>query len=185
MQICPVFTHSVTYLHIHTYIRKLAMFLFAHNSYMYVNECIICVFNYHLGVNPILSIDDSGIADDSATLICGLSCFSSDLRCVVSHLATNDMDIDVTSVTGHVTGSIMDYSYPTQSITLNCLNSGTTYNYCVIATNTTNMVQVGEPVCGSFTTRRTSSENNDGMCVVMYICNQECKNQPSSCTNIA
>ena len=66
------------------------------------------------------------------------------------------------STTSHVSRSVMTYSYPTQTVTLNCLNSGTTYNYCVIATNTTNMVQVGELVCGSFTTRRISSENNDG-----------------------
>ena len=132
-----------------------------------------------------MSIDDSGITDDSATLICELSCFSSDLRCNVYRLITNDMDIiDVTSIIVHVTGSVMDYSYPTQSITLNDLNSDTTYKYCVIATNTTNIAPVGEPVCGSFITRRTSSENNDGMCIVMCICNQECKNQPSSCTKI-
>ena len=67
------------------------------------------------------------------------------------------------STTGRVSSSVMAYSYPTQTVTLNCLNSGTTYNYCVIATNTTNMVQVGEPVCGSFTTRRISSDNSDGM----------------------
>ena len=66
------------------------------------------------------------------------------------------------STNGHVSSSVMTYNYPTQTVTLNCLNSGTTYNYCVIATNTTNLVQVGEPVCSSFTTRRISSENNDG-----------------------
>ena len=57
--------------------------------------------------------------------------------------------------------SVMVYSYPTQTVTLNCLNSGTTYNYCVIATNTTNMVQIAELVCGSFTIRRISGENNE------------------------
>ena len=74
------------------------------------------------------------------------------------------------STNGHVSSSVMAYSYPTQTVTLNCLNSGTTYNYCVIATDITNMVQVGEPVCGSFTTRSISSENNDGMKLIMYIC---------------
>ena len=67
------------------------------------------------------------------------------------------------STNGHVSNSVIAYSYPTQTITLNCLNSGTTCNYCVIATDVTNMAQVGEPVCGSFTTRRISSENNDGI----------------------
>ena len=46
----------------------------------------------------------------------------------------------------------MTYCYPIQFVTLNCLNSGTTYNYCVVSTDGTNIVQVGEPVCGSFTT---------------------------------
>ena len=72
------------------------------------------------------------------------------------------MDVKVASTNGRVSSLVMAYSYPTQTVTLNCLNSGTTYNYCVNATNTTNMLQVGEPVCGSFTTRRISSESNDG-----------------------
>ena len=77
--------------------------------------------------------------------------------------------------TGPVTGSVMSYSYPTQAITLNCLNSSTTYNYCVIATNITNMVEVGKPLCGSFTTDSkkastavTKNDNNDnGMYIAM------------------
>ena len=79
------------------------------------------------------------------------------------------MDVNAASTNGRVSSSVMPYSYPTQTVTLNCLNSSTTYNYCVIATNTTNMVQIGEPVCGSFTTRRITSENNEGTYVpVMY-----------------
>ena len=73
------------------------------------------------------------------------------------------MDVNVASGSGQVTGSLMAYSYPTQTITLSCLNSGTTYNYCVVATNATNMMPVGEPVCGRYTTRNIVSENNDGM----------------------
>ena len=81
----------------------------------------------------------------------------------MSQFTTNNMDVNVASGSGQVTGSLMAYSYPTQTITLSCLNSGTTYNYCVIATVATNMMPVGEPVCGRFTTKNIVSENNDGM----------------------
>ena len=81
----------------------------------------------------------------------------------MSQFTTNNMDVNVASGNGQITGSLMAYSYPIQTITLSCLNSGTTYKYCVVATNATNMVQVGEPMCGSFTTRNIVSENNDGM----------------------
>ena len=81
----------------------------------------------------------------------------------MSQFTTNNMDVNVASGNGQVTGSLMAYSYPTHTITLSCLNSDTTYNYCVVATDATNVVQVGEPVCGRFTTRNIVSENNDGM----------------------
>ena len=56
----------------------------------------------------------------------------------------------------------MTYSYPTQTITLSGLNSDTTYNYCIVVTNITNMMEVGEPVCGSFTTQMVITETNEG-----------------------
>ena len=56
----------------------------------------------------------------------------------------------------------MAYSYPTQTITLSGLNSDTTYNYCIVAANITNMMEVGEPVCGSFTTQKIITETNEG-----------------------
>ena len=79
------------------------------------------------------------------------------------------MDVNVAIGNGQVTGSLMAYSYPTQTITLTCLNSGTTYNYCVIATDAFNVVQVGEPVCGSFTTWIITSDNSDGRHVAKFI----------------
>ena len=78
------------------------------------------------------------------------------------------MDVNVASGSGQVTGSLMAYSYPIQTITLSCLNSGTTYNYCVVATDATNMVQVGEPVCGSFTTRIIAGDDSYGMLLYSY-----------------
>ena len=105
----------------------------------------------------------SDITENSATLICELPCFSPNLRCVVSQFTTNNMDVNVASGSGQVTGSLMAYSYPTHTITLSCLNSGTTYNYCVVATDATNMGQVGEPMCGNFTTIIITIDNSDGM----------------------
>ena len=103
--------------------------------------------------------------ENSTTLICELPCFSPRLQCVISRFVTSCTDVDETDYTSDITGSVMTYSYPTQTITLSNLNSGTTYNYCVIATNTTNtinMMEVREPVCGNFTTQKVINETNDG-----------------------
>ena len=81
----------------------------------------------------------------------------------MSHFITSCTDVNVTYSTSYITGSLMAYSYPTQTITLSDLNNDTTYNYCIIATNTTNVMAVGKPVCSSFTTRKITSESNDGM----------------------
>ena len=121
---------------------------------------MICIFSNLVGVNALLSVDEDSITEDSATLICELSCFSPNLQCAVSQFTTNNMNVNVASGSGQVTGSVMAYSYPTQSVSVSCLTSGTTYNYCVIATNAANMVQVGEPVCGSFTTRNIISDSS-------------------------
>ena len=78
------------------------------------------------------------------------------------------MNVNVASGSSQITGSLMAYSYPTQTITLSCLNSDTTYNYCVVATDATNMGQVGEPMCGSFTTRIITGDDSDGMLLYSY-----------------
>ena len=57
----------------------------------------------------------------------------------------------------------MTYSYPTQTMTLTGLNSDTTYNYCIVATDITNMMAVGEPVCDSFTTQKITTGANEGI----------------------
>ena len=63
----------------------------------------------------------------------------------------------------------MTYSYPTQTVTLSGLNSDTTYEYCIVATDITNMMEVGEPVCDNFTTWKIISESNDGKYVHTYV----------------
>ena len=78
-------------------------------------------------------------------------------------------DVNVTIDTGNITGSVESYSYPTQAMIISGLNSGTAYNYCVVVTNTTNMMKVGKPVCGSFTTQKIISEtNDDGEFSILY-----------------
>ena len=73
------------------------------------------------------------------------------------------MVVNVTNSISDITGSVIAYSYPTQTIALSGLNSSTTYYYCIAAVDTNNtMVYIGEPVCGSFTTQKITSENNDG-----------------------
>ena len=79
-----------------------------------------------------------------------------------------NMAVNMACAIGQVTGSVLAYGYPTQSITLNYLNSDTTYNYCIIVTNVTDMGQVGEPVCGSFITRTITTDDSD-TCDGMYI----------------
>ena len=93
------------------------------------------------------------------------------LTCVIAQFATNNIDVNVTSSTNDVSGSAMAYSYPTQTITVSGLNSGTTYRYCVIATDRTSTdVQIGKTaaVCGSFTTRILNSDKSDGMYVYIH-----------------
>ena len=102
------------------------------------------------------------ITENSAALTFELPCFSSNLQCVISHFTTCCTNVNVTNITGDITGSLMAYSYPTHTITLTGLNSDTTYNYCIVATNATNMMEVGEPVCSSFTTQKTITKTNEG-----------------------
>ena len=69
------------------------------------------------------------------------------------------MDVNVTNNTSETTGSLMAYSYPTHTITVTGLNSDTTYNYCIVATDITNMMVVGEQVCRNFTTQIITGGN--------------------------
>ena len=117
-----------------------------------------CVFvhTYVLGVNGILSVDETEITENSAKLISELPCFSSNLQCVLSNFTMNSMDVNVTNNVSNITGSLMAYSYPTHTINITGLDSGTTYSYCIVATNMTNMMEVGESMCGNFTTIQKS-----------------------------
>ena len=133
---------------------------------MYVTVCtlysIATVYDLtkYLGVNPISSIVETNIAENSATLTCELPCFSPNVQCVLSQFISCT-DVNVTVDTGNITGSEESYSYPTQAMIISGLNSDTTYTYCVVLNDTVNLMKVGEPVCGSFTTQKIISKTND------------------------
>ena len=110
----------------------------------------------YLGVNGILSVNETKITENSAKLTSELPCFSSNLQCALSNFTLNNMDVNVTNSIGNITDSLMAYSYPTQTITVTDLDSNTTYNYCIVATNMTSMMEVGESMCGNFTTMKRS-----------------------------
>ena len=104
----------------------------------------------------MFDVDETDIEEDSITLVCQLPCFSPELKHSMHNFTSNGTDVNVTMVTGNITGSEESYSYPTQDMIISGLNSGTTYNYCVVLNDTVNFMVVGEPVCGSFITRSKS-----------------------------
>ena len=135
-------------------------------TYVFIVSYCIRYVIIPLGVNAILSVDEMNITENSATLTCELSCFSPNLQCVLSNFTLNSMDVNVTNSIGDITGSLMTYSYPTQTVTLTDLDSDTTYNYCIVATDITNMMEVGESMCGNFTTVTQKINEGDHICTV-------------------
>lgn len=97
---------------------------------------------YIVEVNPIVSIEINASSPDNATLICKLACFSIGLRCVLHNTTAKASNVS------NILGSATSYDYPTQLITLANLTNNTTY--CVVAVNKTNMMEVGDLICGSF-----------------------------------
>ena len=108
--------------------------------------------NLYIAVQAIISVTVETVSTTSATLECTLPCFSPNLQCNLFNITTNGVDaVNITN--GNIFGSVMSYSYPTQNITINNLMESTAYNYCVVAINITNMMKIGEAVCGSFIAR--------------------------------
>ena len=78
------------------------------------------------------------IKEDSVTLNAVMPCSSPGLQYVVN-LTRNNMNFTMKNLSNNI-------------MVLTGLSSGTTYIYCVIAIDTTDMMPVGDPVCGNFTT---------------------------------
>ena len=114
-------------------------------TYLYVYVYV------HVGVNAIF-VDVKYITDETVNIFCELSCFSPDLECLLHNLTVNDTTVNAKITTSNVTGSEMSYAYPNQTIIVNGLTRTTNYRYCVIGTNVTSKMTVGEFVCGNFTT---------------------------------
>ena len=120
-----------------------------------------------------MAVSEEGITQNSVVLECELACFSPGLVCVLSNIATKSMGVTCTlptTVTSNFTGSFTSYNYRTQLITLTKLTSGTTYNYCVVGINVTTMMEVGDPVCGNFSTDATNEMDTatDGMLMQIF-----------------
>jgi len=103
-----------------------------------------------IGVNAIINIIEEDISEASATLVCTLACSSSTrLLCTIVNTTA---PAPASSV-----GNYTPDNYSTQLLIFNELSSGTSYNYCIVAINTTDMMEVGHPVCGDFTTENESA----------------------------
>ena len=111
--------------------------------------CItICTY---VAVQAVISVTVETVSTTNVTLDCTLPCFSPNLQCNLSNITTDGVDaVNIIVTNSNIVGSVMSYSYPTQRTTISNLIDNTTYNYCVVAIDMTNMMKVGEPVCGSF-----------------------------------
>ena len=130
-------------------------------SYMYVHTYVYIL----IGANAVLSVEPSDITENLATLNAEMPCSSPHLECFLSDLAIDNISVTVNNITNNNdNGLVMKYRHPNHTILLSGLNSGTTYNYCVIAiingNNATEMKKVGKPMCGTFTT----SKEGEFMC---------------------
>ena len=126
----------------------------------------MCVSFQLVAVQAIISVTEVTVSN---TLECTLPCFSPNLRCNLSNITTNGVDaVNIIVTNGNIVGSVMSYSYPTQRITISNLIDNTTYNYCVVAIDMTNMMKVGEPVCGSFVA--SPQPTTTGTYVYTHVC---------------
>jgi len=123
---------------------------------------IVYPFSLPIGTNALLDIKIEEISHTLAVLKCELACFSPKLECVLYNITSKNTDVtSMVLITSDITGAVSSYNYPTQLIAFTNLTSGTTYNYCVVAVNMTDMMEVGDPECGNFSTKMTSA--TDGM----------------------
>ena len=125
-----------------------------------------------VGLAPVLVVNEGEVFDNSAELVCTLACFSPNVYCKLYNIAIDGVKCELTPnyTTSSISGSSSSYDYPTQNITIHDLISGTRYKYCVTGVNVSNeeMVDIGELMCGSFTTRLSTvtRSDNDGMYTV-------------------
>ena len=124
----------------------------------------------HIEIGPLLGVAQGEMLKNSAELVCTLACFSPNIHCKLSTIAIDGIKCELTPnyITSSISGSSNSYDYPTQKIILYDLTSGNRYNYCVtgVSVSDDEIVDVGEPICGTFTTSTARSEN-DGMYIFL------------------
>jgi len=121
-----------------------------------------------LGIIAILDVYIESVSCTLAILRCKLPCFSPGLECALFNFTKNNTHV-VSTI-----GSDTSCNHQTQLITLTNLTRDTTYNYCVVAVNMTDMMEVGDPVCGNFTTDTIATTNRmekstDGKHIHKYV----------------
>ena len=127
-------------------------------------------------VDTLLEVYNENVSHNSVILNCELPCFSPGLECALFSVSINNTNVAPTIInsTSIVSGSDTSYNQPTQLITLTNLTSNATYNYCVVAVNTTNMMEivVGGPMCKNFTTMDDGGSAVKGMSFdrICYAC---------------
>ena len=154
----------------------------SHGLYtIYIYTCTLYItlaLPLFLEINAILDVYIESVSCTLAILKCELPCFSPGLECALFNIAKNNTyaasaTVTTTSVVG-ARGSDASCNHQAQLIMLTNLTSDTTYSYCVVAINTTDMMKVGDQVCGNFATDTTASTNKmekgtDGRHIHKYV----------------
>jgi len=126
----------------------------------YANNCYIYVYTFTLAIQTgeIVNTTVVEVMETRATIVCILSCFSKDIKCVpqfVWLLRRGRKIITLNNPTFHIsniTGDPHSYNYPSQNITVTKLTSGKSYSLCVRAYNLTATKLQGDLLCEDFTT---------------------------------
>ena len=114
---------------------------------------MFCIFFAEINVvYVLLAVVEETVHHESVTLVCVLSNVSYGINCSLCSITTNGKDVTVDTTFNISQKNVTSFS---QALTLSNLTSGTTYNFCLTTIYTANMTEVGQPVCGNFTTLRT------------------------------
>ena len=125
-----------------------------------------CIF---AEINILTTVDEEDVRHNSVTLVCVLTNASHGLECSLCSISTTDRDVTMYIIftTGNI--SHINATFSSQSIALTNLTSGTTYNFCLTAIYAAYKTEVGEPVCGNFTTMHSAGFGTASMYTVLII----------------
>ena len=137
------------------------------------------MFTFTLGTGEVINTELVEVKETKATIVCKLSCFPKDIRCVPLFVAIwkENNFTNLTDPSFHIsniTGDPHSYSYPSQSVTVTNLTIGNTYILCVRAYNLTTTELLGDKMCHTFmipyhqTFATTPHYHNEG--IIVYKC---------------